>query len=243
VLSPAELVPTRLAGWFAALRPGAAVAVAAGLAYVGLVAVVGLVGALVGTTPPGIDVDVTRALTERRGSTVDAVSGAVGALSAPSTVLAATGAAVLVLLLLHRSSAAVVLLVSLPLELAVFVTVALVVDRPRPDVEPLDTVPFTGSFPSGHTAAAVALYGSLAWIVLAESRSPALRRAAVVVAVAAPIGVAVARIHRGMHHLTDVLVGGALGAATLAVGIACAGIAARRGVDGDEPAAVDRGTA
>lgn len=242
MLSPAELVPTRLAGWFATLRPGAAVAVLAGLAYVALVAVLGLVGALVRTTaPPGIDVDVTRALTEQRGSTVDALSGAVGALSAPSTVLAATGAAVLVLLLLRRSSAAVVLLVSLPLELAVFVTVALVVDRPRPDVEPLDTVPFTGSFPSGHTAAAVALYGSLAWFVLAESRSPALRRAAVVVAVAAPIGVAVARIHRGMHHLTDVLVGGALGAATLAVGIACAGIAARRGAD--EHAAVDRGTA
>lgn len=232
VSGTSERAPGRVAGWFAGRSAGMAIAVVMGLAFVVLVAVLGPIGAVVDASSPlALDTEVSEDLAERRATTLDAVSGAVAALAAPSTVLAATGTAVLVLLLLRRSVAAIVLLVALPLEVAVFLAVAQLVDRPRPEVEPLDAVPLTGSFPSGHTAAAVALYGSLAWFVRSEARSPILRRAAVAVAVVAPVGVAVARVQRGMHHLTDVLAGGVLGAATLAVGIACAGIAVRRGVD------------
>jgi membrane-associated phospholipid phosphatase len=54
-------------------------------------------------------------------------------------------------------------------EVLIFVTITLLVDRPRPPVSHLDVAPPTSSFPSGHTAAAVALYG--AWAVLAWQRS------------------------------------------------------------------------
>ncbi len=54
---------------------------------------------------------------------------------------------------------------ALLLEVAVFLTSSIVVDRARPPMSRLDPVPPTGSFPSGHAAAAVAFYGAIAIIV------------------------------------------------------------------------------
>ena len=51
-------------------------------------------------------------------------------------------------------------------ELLVFYAVTAIVHRPRPHVVRLDAAPPTSSFPSGHTAAAVALYGCVAILVL-----------------------------------------------------------------------------
>ena len=42
-------------------------------------------------------------------------------------------------------------------EVLIFLAITLLVDRPRPLVKHLDVAPPTSSFPSGHTAAAVAL--------------------------------------------------------------------------------------
>lgn len=102
-------------------------------------------------------------------------------------------------------------------EVLIFVTITLLVDRPRPPVSHLDVAPPTSSFPSGHTAAAVALYG--AWAVLAwqRSRSALLRGLLTLLAVAVPIAVALSRMYRGMHYPTDVLAGALLGAGWLAV--------------------------
>lgn len=61
-------------------------------------------------------------------------------------------------------------------ELLTFLCVTLVVHRPRPPVARLDVAPETSSFPSGHTAAAVALYGCIAILVLwIYGRRPATR--------------------------------------------------------------------
>ena len=53
-------------------------------------------------------------------------------------------------------------------ELFVFLLVTNTVGRPRPPVPRLDQAPPTSSFPSGHTAAAVALYGCIALVVLRQ---------------------------------------------------------------------------
>ena len=94
-------------------------------------------------------------------------------------------------------------------EVTIFVLTTLMIDRDRPPVSHLDSAPPTSSFPSGHTAAAVALYVGLAIIAFRVSRRPWLRTLAVIVAVAMPACVAFARLYRGMHFVTDVL-GGAL---------------------------------
>jgi undecaprenyl-diphosphatase len=92
-------------------------------------------------------------------------------------------------------------------ELLVFLVVTALVGRDRPDVPRLDTAPPTSSFPSGHTAAAVALYGCIAVIVLREMRNRAVAGAVVAICCAVPVVVAISRVYRGMHHVSDVLFG------------------------------------
>ncbi len=102
-------------------------------------------------------------------------------------------------------------------QLLIFLAVAAVVNRPRPNVPQLDVAPPTSSFPSGHTAAAVAFYGCLAVIVLRQLRP---RWFAIVVAALLwliPVVVGISRLYRGMHHPTDVIFGALGGGLWLAV--------------------------
>jgi membrane-associated phospholipid phosphatase len=96
-------------------------------------------------------------------------------------------------------------------EVVIFLCITMLVDRPRPPVPHLDAAPPTSSFPSGHTAASVALYG--AWAVLAweRARTALVRGLFTVLAVVVPIAVGLARIYRGMHFPSDVIAGALLG--------------------------------
>jgi undecaprenyl-diphosphatase len=102
-------------------------------------------------------------------------------------------------------------------EVLIFLAITLLVDRPRPLVEHLDVAPPTSSFPSGHTAAAVALYGAWALLARQRSRSALLRGLLTLLAIAVPTAVALSRVYRGMHYPTDVLAGALLGTGWLAV--------------------------
>lgn len=112
-----------------------------------------------------------------------------------------------------------VLVFGLALEALVFLTVSLTIGRDRPPVEQMDVSPPTASFPSGHTGAAFTLYGILALIVFWNTDRTLPRVLAVAVAVIVPVSVAVARIYRGMHYLTDVVVGAGLGIACIYVAV------------------------
>ncbi|MEP6696388.1 MAG: phosphatase PAP2 family protein [Pseudonocardiales bacterium] len=96
-------------------------------------------------------------------------------------------------------------------EVATFVAVTAVVNRHRPPVAHLDASPPTSSFPSGHTAAAICLYGGLALLSGALVRRRGVRRLMWVIAALVPVLVAAGRLYRGMHFPTDVLAGGILG--------------------------------
>jgi membrane-associated phospholipid phosphatase len=102
-------------------------------------------------------------------------------------------------------------------EVTIFVVTTLVVHRPRPNVVRLDHAPPTSSFPSGHTAASVALYGSIAALVLCCGARVVWRRFAVTIAILFPVVVAASRLYRGMHYPTDVLAGALLGFSWLRV--------------------------
>ncbi len=97
----------------------------------------------------------------------------------------------------------------------IFLTSALVVGRERPEVEQLDHAPPTSSFPSGHTGAAAAFYLTLALQAQRVSH-PVLRWVLTVLCALVPVAVGVARAYRGMHSLSDVVVG-LLNGATCAV--------------------------
>ena len=94
------------------------------------------------------------------------------------------------------------------LELVVFLVTTAAVHRPRPAVPELDASPPTSSFPSGHTAAAVALYGAVAFLVYKRTG-----RNTSWLLLLMPAAVGVARLYRGMHHPSDVVAGALLGAA------------------------------
>jgi undecaprenyl-diphosphatase len=102
-------------------------------------------------------------------------------------------------------------------ELLVFLVVTAVVNRPRPIVEHLDAAPPTSSFPSGHTAAAVAFYGCLAVIVLRQLRPRWIAVAVAIVLCLVPVIVGISRLYRGMHHPTDVMFGAIGGGLWLAL--------------------------
>jgi membrane-associated phospholipid phosphatase len=121
------------------------------------------------------------------------------------------------LALRRRFREAAFLACALLIEVAVFLSVAFVVARPRPEVVRLNSSPPTSSFPSGHTAAATVLFVGIALVVISSTRSSAVKVLSVVVAFALALSVGYSRVYRGLHHPTDVFFGIALGLACLAV--------------------------
>ncbi|GIJ29436.1 hypothetical protein Vqi01_45980 [Micromonospora qiuiae] len=101
-------------------------------------------------------------------------------------------------------------------ELSLFLASAAAVDRPRPPVENLDGPMPTSSFPSGHIAATCCLWLAIAVIVFPRT-DRWWRWVFVALAVVMPVGVAVSRMYRGMHHPTDFM--GAVLLTTLWVGL------------------------
>lgn len=89
-------------------------------------------------------------------------------------------------------------------ETALFVLASLVLHRVRPPIPHLDGAPPTSSFPSGHTAATVALWVGLALgLARTRPRHP-LRMLSWLLAAVLSLFVLLCRLYRGMHWPTDV---------------------------------------
>ncbi len=104
-------------------------------------------------------------------------------------------------------------------ELTVVVIVKLLVARPRPDQAIQLVHESSFSFPSGHTMAAVVVYGLLAYFI---SRTVSRGRKAAVIAlwVVFAASVAASRIYLGVHYPSDTLASACLGGASLSLGLA-----------------------
>lgn len=133
----------------------------------------------------------------------------------------------------HRVAAVTAFLVlTVGGQFAVVDLVKWIVDRARPNVDRLTG--FSGpSFPSGHAAAAAACFAAFALLAgIGRPRRAQLLYAALAVAGAA--GIACTRVFLGVHWLTDVLAGLALGWAWFAIcSIAFGGRLLRFGSPGD----------
>ena len=93
----------------------------------------------------------------------------------------------------------------------------LVVHEHRPRVARLENLPVNASYPSGHTAASIAVYAGLVLLLTSRISNPVFRASAWTAAVAIPIYVAFSRMYRGMHYPLDVTGGALLGIAALVV--------------------------
>jgi undecaprenyl-diphosphatase len=171
--------------------------VGAGLLLVHLSATAALVQA---------DVGVAAWLADHRTPVLDAASGPVAELGNTGVVVAVGSvAAVLAVALTRRLRPALVIATALVGEVLIFLTAAAVVGRPRPPVSHLDAaLPPTSSYPSGHTAAAICLYGAVAALVLRGTRAR-WRWGVFGGVVLIVVAVGTARLYRGAHHPLDVL--------------------------------------
>lgn len=106
---------------------------------------------------------------------------------------------------------------ALALETACFVASAALVGRPRPQGVWRPEQPHaTSSFPSGHTAAAFALHGTLADLLDSHgARGARLLRPLLRYGI--PGAIAFSRVYRGQHHISDTVVGTMLGRWSAAV--------------------------
>ncbi|MCU1363197.1 MAG: rane-associated phospholipid phosphatase [Acidimicrobiaceae bacterium] len=165
------------------------------------------------------DHHVSQWLDRRRTRQWDRITGDITDV-ADTFEVAGVGAVVTIFLLFRRWGRRAFLLVAgLAIELSVFLAANKIVARPRPAVSHLGGTPSTFSFPSGHTAATVVLYGGIAVIVTVASsrRWPRITMWALAVVLAVAVGLS--RVYRGEHYPTDVLSGLLLGVGSLSAGI------------------------
>jgi len=163
------------------------------------------------------DEDVARWMEERRtpGWNDAAVIGS--GLSDTLVKVVFTAIVVVALLaVLKRWYESLVVAVSLVFEATAFITITTLVGRSRPAVERLQESPVNSSFPSGHTAAAVA-YGAMALVVIWHTRRTWLRVLVVAATAAVALAVSVSRVYQGMHFVSDVVAGALLGLVSVAI--------------------------
>lgn len=114
---------------------------------------------------------------------------------------------------------AAVPVIAISLQATIFLFATMAVGRQRPPAIPMDSSPPTSSYPSGHTGASTALYVSFLLMAQQVQRTW-LRRALTLGCALVPLLVGLARLYRGAHHLSDVLMG-------MVNGLACAALAYR----------------
>jgi len=190
-----------------------------GLAIYALIVGIGLL--LTKVLPSSAEDGMDRSFAASRtaeGNTVSEVFSLLG--STPVIIGLMLVTAVALRLAFHRWRESIIVITAVTLQATIFLLTGFVIDRQRPDVAKLEEAAPTSSFPSGHTGAATALYLGIALILAWQLRRTAWKPILIGLLIALPLAVGVARLYRGMHHPSDVVVG-------IGNGMACIFIAAR----------------
>jgi membrane-associated phospholipid phosphatase len=138
----------------------------------------------------------------------------ISALGSTWVLIGVVLAAALGLAVRGRPRSAVTLVVAYAVTDATVALVKLLVSRPRPDESLTEAGGF--SFPSGHSAMSMAVYGCLAFALARASRGfPRVACALAGFVIVAAIGLS--RIYLGVHYPSDVLAGWITGAAIVTV--------------------------
>ena len=129
-------------------------------------------------------------------------------LASTQTALGVTIVGALVLLATRHWRGAIALSLVYPVTQGVVQLVKVLVERPRP--EAAEAAGF--SFPSAHSATSVAVYATIAFILIRASRHGHSRVAVATLAAALVLAVGLSRVLLGAHYPTDVLAGWTFGA-------------------------------
>jgi undecaprenyl-diphosphatase len=127
------------------------------------------------------------------------------------------GSLAIVFAVLRRWRTAAFFAFGLAVESATYRATTLVVHSHRPHVARLEHLPVNASYPSGHTAASIAVYGGIVLLLTSRITNTVFRSVAWLLAFSIVAFVALARLYRGMHHPLDVAGGVFVGVAALAV--------------------------
>jgi undecaprenyl-diphosphatase len=201
--TPGSVLRVAIAGWI--LMAAGLIAVGSTLTYLPM---------LEGTR--AWDARISEELTDSRSDMFESFAVFVSRLAdAPSILLLALGIT-LVLALTRKWLAMAFVPIGLLIEFACFGAVNYAVQRPRPDVATVGSVPSTFSFPSGHVAATVVCWIGAALLLATFGR---IREARVVAAIGALMvaTVAWARVYLGMHYALDTAAGVVMGGGALVI--------------------------
>jgi undecaprenyl-diphosphatase len=164
----------------------------------------------------GTDESLVRFLAHHRSGGLTDTS-LVGSIMAGGVVLPIiVGLCGLVAALFKQWRLGAFLIFALAVESGAYRATTLLVHRRRPPVHRLEDLPANASYPSGHTAASIAVYCGLALLLTSRISRLAPRVLIWAIAAAIPVYVAFARMYRGMHHPLDIAGGAVIGITVLA---------------------------
>ncbi|MFE6861552.1 phosphatase PAP2 family protein [Nocardia sp. NPDC057668] len=156
---------------------------------------------------------IVASLSENRNGALNSVLGVFGEVGNTAAVIVVALIVAVIALGARRDwRPALFLATAMVGEITLFLATTAIVERDRPRVDHLNPdLPPTSSFPSGHVAAALTLYLSIAVLLWFTTTGWPYRVLAGTVLLI-PVLVAVQRLYAGAHHPTDIL-----GSITLAV--------------------------
>jgi undecaprenyl-diphosphatase len=153
----------------------------------------------------------------------------IGSIMAGGVVIpTVVGVAAVALACLRKWRAAAFLIAAIGLEAATYRLTIVFVHRDRPHVPRLEHLQANASYPSGHTAASLAVYAGLALLITSRFRSRILAVVLWTLAVLIPPFVALARMYRGMHHPLDCAAAVLMGIGALLIALFAARAAGAR---------------
>jgi membrane-associated phospholipid phosphatase len=184
------------------------------LALIFMVAAVAVLGAAVtvSATVGRLDFAIAGEVSAAATQPLTALVIAVTTLGATEVVLLVTAIGLAALAALRHWHGFVTLALAVAATQLVVELVKLLVERPRPPAEDALTHASGFSFPSGHSATAVAVYAVLALLI----GSRCCERKRIILAVIGGLvvlGVGASRVYLGVHYPTDVIAGWLTGAA------------------------------
>ena len=167
----------------------------------------------------GFDQPILQTAIEARSPALDVIVTGYTDIAGPIGMPIIAVAAILILSLHRRSWTPAILIAAAGLgSLAMTIAGKDLIGRVRPPLpEAVPPYEYSASFPSGHTLNAVAVVGTIAYLLILRQTSVRARTLTVAAAVFFALTIGLSRVFLGHHWFTDVVAAWLLGAAWLAL--------------------------